>query len=152
MKADCIYSGEQDFPFKFRILAIENLQVILTQYDEGATYNGFVTPECITRKVERKDDGHGAQGKKKKEKKKNEGLVITKLGKERKESFTGSVQHGDHGANGQLYTNLFKESEFKVLPYVITVTASIFYGCEQLTEKSSIMSKPIPFSFEPRWN
>jgi len=151
VKKNCVYTGEIDIPFKVRVCAIENLQAILTQFDEGATDNGFVTPSYITRTVARKDDAHGAQGKKKKEKKKKDGLIVKKLGKQKKDLFVGSLQHGDHGANGQLYNNLYRDGEFTILPYVITVEVSLYYGCNLLRADTIAEVSPVPFSFEPRW-
>ena len=151
LKKDCVYTGELDAPFRVRILGIDNLEVIFSQFDQGATENGFCVPSYITKTLARKDDGHGAQGKKKKKIKEKDLLIVPKLGKPKKEEGQIDLYHCDQSANSHLFQKLFKNEEFQIFPYMMTVEVSLYYGCTLLQKLSFIESKPIPFSFGARW-
>lgn len=153
MRKNCIYSGEMDLPFKLRICGIDNLEFILSQFDQGATNNGLIVPDYITKSFARKDDGHGVQGKKKKKDRAKDALIVPKLVKSKKEEPPHLyLHHGDHGANNHLFIKLVKAGEFQILPYMITVEVGLFYGCNLLIKEASVVTKPSTFSFSPRWN
>lgn len=56
------------------------------------TENGYVVREFITKASGKKDDGHGASGKKKKSKKKDKkDVYVKKLGKSKKNATSDSL-------------------------------------------------------------
>ena len=67
-----MYSGELDVPFNVRILGIDNLENLFMQidekylnYDEVATYNGFLEPSYITKTIQSLPREEGEKKKKK---------------------------------------------------------------------------------------
>ena len=152
LRRDSASSGEIDLPFRVRVCGIDNLEIIFSQFDQGATENGFVIPNYVTKSRARKEDGHGAQGKKKKQGKTNDSVSIPRLGKSRKEEGQIDLYHCDQGANNHLFVKLVKNEEFKVLPYMTAVEVCLYHGCNLLTKTSFGETKPESFSFAPRWH
>jgi len=155
LKRDCMYTGEMDTPYKVRICGIDNLEIIFSQFDQGATDNGFCIPSYITKSLARKDDGHGAHGasgKKKKALKGKDAIIIPKLGKPKRDDDAMDLYHCDQGANNQLFIKLVKNGEFEILPFMLTVEMSLYYGSTLLQKGTCLETKPVPFSFGVRWN
>lgn len=57
------------------------------------------------------------------------------------------------GVEDQPYMNLIQEIYgVDFVPYLLSIRVALFYGSKLLTNWSSIASKSIPFSIQPKFN
>lgn len=149
------YSGEIDLQFRVRILGIENLSIIYEQEEEGATDNGFVVPLFVTKQPQERDGEHAHVKKVKEKKKKNLDMIVPKLSNIKKEVEYHSNHsrhfHTNHGNMGGMFASLARDQGLEFAPYSITIECSIYHGCNLLATTCIAESKPLPFSFNPRW-
>jgi len=151
------YSGEIEFPFKVKVLAVENIQILIDQAWNGLMHaDGTPPPRNSTK------DGEISEPIAPDKKNKTTVSMVPRLAKNMKALPAKSDQdertldnkfHIDQGTGASSVIVLNKAYEFvPFLPFMIAVEVLLYSG-NQLLDTDSFQETPqAPFTIYPRWS
>ena len=158
------FSGEIEFPFEVKIHGLEKMISIFKQYQQNATYNGFVTPGYITLQSQETHGGEHAPKKKEKKKKKDLVTIAPKFVKTKKDRPANDLDAKMHlatdnvsvqtnqGQGSNVFQSLVSTYGLPFVPYLISVEMGIYYRNDLLQPHLTRETTLKPFSFCPRWS